>query len=185
MQRYLVPLVFLLTTACEGSNERAFVGELAGTDSRIGIKVDDEVGQAYVCGGDVDRSRHHDWFPLTATDDGGFTGGKADASMDFTIDEGEVSGTVTIEGETFTFTATEGEGADGIFEPDTQAGTCRIGAIVAGGGTIVQGVFCPEGGLPVQVVPIELTDVSSDGFAAEAMAEPPVELFMSPVVIGG
>lgn len=174
----------LLLIGCESDEPLKFVGEVADTDARFGVVVDDEIGSFYVCGGDQDRERFHDWFDVTATEDG-FTGTEPHGTVDFVIDGDVITGSVTVDDSTHAITGTRAQDVDGLYRPEEEAGACRVGVIVANGGSTVQGVFCPDLESAVQVVPIDLpeTGLTADGFAVESASEPPVQFMMRPASV--
>ncbi|MEO0602952.1 MAG: hypothetical protein AAF211_16040 [Myxococcota bacterium] len=184
MKNVLGFLVLVSAIGCESDGAREFVGVLEGTDSRFGLAIDGDRGQVYVCGGEVDRARHHDWFDVEDSDEG-FVGSTNRGSVRLEVDGDVVTGSVTIDDETFVATGTRAQGVDGVFEPDRIEGACRMGTIVTDGGATVQGVFCPEEGLGVQVIPIDEPGPALDGFDVETLTDPPILFSMTPVFSGG
>lgn len=175
--------VSVLFVACASDDPRSFVGELEGTDSRIGVTIDDDIGKAYVCGGEVDRGRHHDWFDLARDNDGDFVGTEGDDTVSVTVDGDTFTGTVTIDGETFDTLGTRAQGVDGLFAPapEDEEGACRLGVVVADGGDVVQGVFCPDEVSAVQVVPVDFNLLTAEGFTVQSDTASPVTFDVLPV----
>ncbi len=178
--------VFLLSAvACESDTPREYVGTLDGADSRFGLAIDGDRGSVYVCGGEADRSRHHQWWDVVEADDA-FVSASEEGAVSLVVDDDVVRGTITIEGETFDAVGTRAQGVDGLFEADRDEGDCQVGVVVSDGGTVVQGVFCPPGEAAVQVIPIDdIAGLTEDGFDVEAKSDPPVRFSMTPVFPGG
>jgi len=175
--------MLLLLTGCAGEDPRSFVGELADSDSRFGLTVAGDVGKVYVCGGEQDRQRHHEWFDVTSSDEG-FVGQTAGGSVRLEVDGDIVTGSFTLGDETFDATGTRAQGVDGLFEPDREEGFCRLGTVVANGGAVVQGVFCPDAETAVQVIPIEFdVATAADGFDVAPVTDEENTFGMSPVVL--
>lgn len=178
-------LVVAGVVGCESGGPRGFVGQLDGVDSRFAMVVDGDKGDVYVCGGAADKGRHHHWFVVESSADG-FVAEKAADSVQLVVDGDVVSGTMVLGGETFQAAGTRAQGVDGLYEPDREEGACQMGTVVAEGGTVVQGVFCPDANTAVQVVPIdEIYGVAPGGFDAQALTDPPTDFFMSPVLSDG
>lgn len=169
----------LAAVGCSSSPTGTFVGQLEGTTSRVGVVLAEDRGLLYVCGGEQDLDRHHHWFELEPNG-AGWIGTEAD-TVSLEISGDGLQGSVTVGGQADTLTATPAEGVDGLYEAtEDTLSACRVGVVVADGGSVAQGAFCPDVTTAVQVVPIDFSALSAAGFAAQSDTEPPVELFVEP-----
>lgn len=80
----------------DSTDERMHVGTLAGTNVAIAAIVDGASLTIYVCGNEATLTTHTRWFRAVSITDGAFTGSDdAGWSVEGTVDEGIVRGTVT------------------------------------------------------------------------------------------
>ncbi|MEN0068457.1 MAG: hypothetical protein AAGA48_40425 [Myxococcota bacterium] len=178
-------LVSVSALGCASDEPLVFVGEVENTDSRFGFVIDGDEGRIYVCGGEVDRTRHHDWFDVTSADGATFEGTEGQDSIRLDVDGDVVSGSVTIDDDEHTLTGTRASGEDGLYAPapEDEKGDCRLGVVVAEAGAVIQGVFCDQTVGAVQVVPIDFdtVDAAVEGFTVASETAQPFEFSVLPV----
>ena len=160
---------------------RVFIGEVSGSDARVGVVATDHSARVFFCGGDTSVATMTHWFlavPLEGVHgDLAPTGPTAGWSIVGQVDDTGASGTVTpTGGPVFSFHAApvaKGTIA-GLYEA---AGPCgKVGLIVAQGSTTDepagQGACVPASGgaSPEQVNPIRPIERAPDGTIAVVVA---------------
>jgi hypothetical protein len=173
---------------------RVFVGEVTGSDARVGVVATDHSARVFFCGGDTSVATMTRWFPSVPIDATrgdlaplGATGGWSIAGQ---VDDTGVSGSVTVAGgPVFSFHAdpvTTGTIA-GLYEAPGPCG--KVGLIVAQGSAseapVGQGACVPASGgaSPEQVNPIHPIERAGDGTIAVEVegAQLPVHAAAAPL----
>ena len=166
--------------ACESSSStappggpRVFVGEVAGSDARVGVVATDHNARIFFCGGPASYVGMTHWIPSAPIDAHGGIAQPADGAG--WIVEGQVaalgaSGTVTVPGgASFSFHAdpVAKDTAAGLYEA---VGPCgKVGLIVTQGSSgdtaEAQGACVPSSGMadPEQVNPLFPIERAADG----------------------
>jgi hypothetical protein len=152
---------------------RVFVGQVEGSDARIGVVATDHHARIFFCGGNATYSAMTHWLASVPIDAHGGVSPPADAAgwrVEGQVVQAGVSGTVTVAGgSTFTFHAdpvAKGTIA-GLYEGSGPCG--KVGLIVAQGSTaetpVGQGACVPASGHadPEQVTPILPIARAADG----------------------
>jgi hypothetical protein len=181
------PAAFVaVVVACGSSSSppaapRVFVGEVDGSDVRVGVVATDHSARIFFCGGDATYKTMTHWVPSAPIDSHGAVAEPADAAgwmVAGHVAAAGVSGTVTPSGgAAFTFHANPvaKDTIAGLYEA---AGPCgKVGLIVAQGSSsetpAAQGACVPATGNadPEQVIPVRPIERAGDGTI--------------PVVVGG
>jgi hypothetical protein len=178
--RWLLPLL----TGC-GPSSSVFVGEVAETDAVVGMALDDEGGQLYLCGGSETMASLNRWFEVSVQGDtlsGSADGWTVQAQRAEQTERAAWSGQLASpEGDSWAFVASEGGEPDGPYIPEEDVGDCPAGAVVLDGGERLQGVVCPAGLAPAQVVPVGIIADRSGRIPVRTEHEPPLEFVVVPV----
>jgi hypothetical protein len=173
--RWLLPLA----VGC-GPSSTVFVGEVAETDAVVGMALRGGLGQLYLCGGSETMGSLNRWFEVSV--EGEALSGSADGwtvQAQFSSDwRGEVTSPA---GDSWSFVASEGSDPDGPYIPEEEVGDCPAGVVVLEGGERLQGVVCPRGLAPAQVVPVGLVSRGLDRLPVRTEEEPPFEFVVVPV----
>jgi hypothetical protein len=173
--RWLLPLA----VGC-GPSSSVFVGEVADTDAVVGMALQDGRGQLYLCGGSETMASLNRWFEISV--EGEALSGSSDGWTVQAQGSSDWSGEITSpEGDSWAFVATEGADPDGPYVPEDDVGDCPAGAVVLDGGERLQGVVCPSGLAPAQVVPVGLIARDAGRISVRTEQEPPFEFVVVPV----
>ena len=179
-------LAILPGCAEDGVESGRFVGDVDGTDTVIGVVIEEGTGLAYVCGGEEDKERHHHWIELSSVD-GTFAGTTTSGGLELTVEmvaEGDdLSGTIEGGDESLSFTASAAAETDGPWRPEQDLDPCEAGVVVRGGSTAMQGVhYCDITAEAAQVIPIELISGDLGRIEVELETDPGVQFAIVPAV---
>jgi hypothetical protein len=156
---------------------RVFIGDVSGSDARVGIVATDHSARIYFCGGDATFATMTHWIPSVPIDsvagDLAQQGASGGWSVVGQVGDAGASGTVTVAGgNVFSFRADPVAAGTiaGLYEA---AGPCgKVGLIVAQGSAgqtpAGQGACVPAtgGASPEQVNPIRPIERAADGTIA-------------------
>jgi hypothetical protein len=166
---------------------RVFIGEVTGSDARVGVVATDHHARIYVCGGDASYTTMTHWLPSVPIDvvRGALSqdGGTTDWSVEAQVSDSGVSGSLAVAGgATFPFHA-ERVAAGTIAGLYEAVGACgKIGLIVTQGSSsetpLGQGACLPVSGAPnaEQVNPIRPIDRAADGTISVVVDGAPIVL---------
>ncbi len=176
-------VAFVVVAAACGSSSspspaapRVFIGEVAGSDARVGVVATDHSARIFFCGGAATYKGMTHWIPAAAIDAHGAVSQPADAAgwaVEGQVAEAGASGTVTPPGgSAFAFHAdpVAKDTIAGLYEAGGPCG--KVGLIVVQGSTGAtpdgQGACVPASGKadPEQVTPIRPIERAGDGTIA-------------------
>lgn len=173
--RWPIPLL----VGCSSSSS-VFVGEVAETDAVIGLALGQQTGRLYLCGGAESLGELNRWFEVER-DHEVLTGSADGWSVEANPDGRDWIGTLTsADGESWAFTAQRAASPDGPYVPEEPVGDCPAGAVVQGGGQRLQGIACPPGLAPAQVVPVGVISRQASRIAVRTDGDPPLEFVVIP-----
>jgi hypothetical protein len=141
--------------------QKAYAGRTAGREMTIAVAVKDGRAVAYIC----DGKKVEAW--LQGTLSGSELTLRGTATVTGTVDAGKVTGSITVNGRSYPFTAAAVTAPAGLYQgrADVKGVATKIGWIVLGDGSQT-GIRTPAGGVPgpaPALDPTRLDGVTVDG----------------------